>query len=78
VQEVVIKFIAPSRLLTPDRCRANIARSTLGPSGLRNLDRGGYNVQSVPAPFSIVAANKNNKRLGIDSQKLKSLSMGNL
>lgn len=28
---VVIKFIAPSRLLTPDKCRANIARSTLGP-----------------------------------------------
>ena len=28
---VVIKFIAPSKLLTPDRCKANIARSTLGP-----------------------------------------------
>jgi hypothetical protein len=28
---VVIKFIAPSRLLTPERCRANIAKSTLGP-----------------------------------------------
>jgi hypothetical protein len=28
---VVMKFIAPNRLLTPDRCKANIARSTLGP-----------------------------------------------
>jgi hypothetical protein len=28
---VVIKFTAPSKLLTPDRCKANIAKSTLGP-----------------------------------------------
>src|SRR4051812_12688986 len=28
---VVIKFIAPNKLLTPDRCKANIAKSTLGP-----------------------------------------------
>jgi hypothetical protein len=28
---VVIKFIAPNRLLTPDRCKPNIAKSTLGP-----------------------------------------------
>jgi hypothetical protein len=28
---VVIKFIAPNNELTPDKCRANIARSTLGP-----------------------------------------------
>jgi hypothetical protein len=28
---VVIKFIAPSKLLTPERCKANIAKSTLGP-----------------------------------------------
>jgi hypothetical protein len=28
---VVIKFIAPNKLLTPDKCRAKIARSTLGP-----------------------------------------------
>jgi hypothetical protein len=28
---VVIKFIAPSKLLTPAKCKANIARSTLGP-----------------------------------------------
>jgi len=28
---VVIKFIAPSKLLTPDKCKANMAKSTLGP-----------------------------------------------
>ena len=28
---VVIKFIAPKRLLIPDKCRANIVKSTLGP-----------------------------------------------
>jgi hypothetical protein len=28
---VVMKLIAPSRELTPDRCKANIAKSTLGP-----------------------------------------------
>ena len=28
---VVMKFIAPNKLLTPDRCKENIARSTLGP-----------------------------------------------
>jgi len=28
---VVIKFIAPNRLLIPDKCKAKIAKSTLGP-----------------------------------------------
>jgi hypothetical protein len=28
---VVIKFIAPNKLLIPDKCNAKIARSTLGP-----------------------------------------------
>jgi hypothetical protein len=28
---VVMKFIAPNRLLIPDRCKAKIAKSTLGP-----------------------------------------------
>jgi hypothetical protein len=28
---VVMKFIAPNRLLIPERCKANIAKSTLGP-----------------------------------------------
>jgi hypothetical protein len=28
---VVIKFIAPNKLLIPDKCKANMAKSTLGP-----------------------------------------------
>jgi hypothetical protein len=28
---VVIKFIAPNKLLIPDKCSPNIAKSTLGP-----------------------------------------------
>jgi hypothetical protein len=28
---VVIKLIAPNKLLTPDKCNPNIAKSTLGP-----------------------------------------------
>jgi D-aminopeptidase len=28
---VVIKFTAPNKLLIPDKCNANIAKSTLGP-----------------------------------------------
>jgi hypothetical protein len=28
---VVMKFIDPNKLLTPERCKANIAKSTLGP-----------------------------------------------
>jgi hypothetical protein len=28
---VVIKLIAPNKLLIPDKCNANIAKSTLGP-----------------------------------------------
>jgi hypothetical protein len=28
---VVIKFIAPNKLLIPDKCKPNIAKSTLGP-----------------------------------------------
>jgi D-aminopeptidase len=28
---VVIKFTAPNKLLTPDKCKPNMAKSTLGP-----------------------------------------------
>jgi len=72
-----MKFIAPSKLLTPDRCKANIAKSTLGPLWLCIPDSGGYRVQPVPAPFSIVVANTNNIKLGISSQKLILFSLGN-
>jgi hypothetical protein len=74
---VVIKFIAPNKLLTPDKCKAKIAKSTLGPLWLCIPDNGGYKVQPVPAPFSIVAANKNRIKLGGSNQKLMLLSLGN-
>jgi hypothetical protein len=70
--------MAPSKLLTPDKCKANIAKSTLGPLWLCNPDKGGYNVHPVPAPFSIVPANKNNNKLGINNQKLILFNLGNL
>lgn len=74
---VVIKFIAPNRLLIPERWRAKIARSTLGPLWLWIPDKGGYKVQPVPAPFSIVLANINKTRLGGSNQKLILFNLGN-
>jgi len=74
---VDMKFMAPNRLLTPDKCKANIARSTLGPLWLCIPDRGGYRVQPVPAPFSITLANKNSNKLGGNNQKLMLFSLGN-
>jgi hypothetical protein len=74
---VVIKFIAPSNELTPDKCKANIAKSTLGPLWLCIALNGGYKVQPVPAPFSIPLANKNKIKLGGSNQKLILLSLGN-
>ena len=38
---VVIKFIAPNKLLIPDKCKPNIAKSTLGPLWLCTPDKGG-------------------------------------
>jgi hypothetical protein len=36
-----MKFIAPKRELIPDKCKANIAKSTLGPLWLCTPDKGG-------------------------------------
>jgi hypothetical protein len=74
---VVIKFIAPSKLLIPERWIANIAKSTLGPLWLCIPESGGYKVHPVPAPFSIVLANINNIKLGGRSQKLILFNLGN-
>ena len=75
---VVMKFIAPNRLLTPAKCKPNMAKSTLGPLWLCIPDNGGYNVQPVPAPFSITLANKNKIKLGGNNQKLILFNLGNL
>jgi len=74
---VVMKFIAPNILLTPARWRAKIAKSTLGPLWLCIPDSGGYIVQPVPAPFSIVLAKTNNIKLGTSNQKLILFNLGN-
>ena len=71
-----MKFIAPNKLPIPDKWRANIAKSTLGPLWLCIPDNGGYRVHPVPAPFSIVAANKNSIRLGGNNQKLILFNLG--
>ena len=63
-----MKFMAPNKLLTPERCKANIAKSTLGPLWLCTPDNGGQIVQPVPPPPSITAENTNNSRLGINNQ----------
>jgi hypothetical protein len=63
-----MKLIAPNKLLIPLKCKPNIAKSTLGPLWLCIPDNGGYRVQPVPAPFSIIAENTNNNKLGINNQ----------
>src|SRR5699024_10388711 len=75
---VVMKFIAPNILLIPLKCKPNIAKSTLGPLCDCIPDKGGYKVQPVPAPFSIVAENINNNKLGTNNQKLILFNLGNL
>ena len=69
--------MAPNKLLIPDKCKAKMAKSTLGPLWLCNPDKGGYKVQPVPAPFSIKLANKNNSKLGGNNQKLMLFNLGN-
>jgi len=73
---VVIKLIAPNKLLIPDRCKPNIAKSTLGPLWLCIPDKGGYNVHPVPTPFSIILAYMNSSKLGGNNQKLILFNLG--
>jgi hypothetical protein len=74
---VVIKLIAPNKLLTPAKCNEKIAKSTLGPLWLCIPDKGGYNVQPVPTPPSIQAEKTNNIKLGGNNQKLMLFNLGN-
>ena len=73
-----MKFIAPNILLIPLKCKPKIAKSTLGPLCDCIPDNGGYRVHPVPAPFSIVAENIYNNKLGTNNQKLMLFSLGNL
>jgi len=53
-----------------------IARSTDGPACARFLDRGGYTVHPVPAPFSTAADDRRSIRDGGRSQNLILLRRG--
>jgi hypothetical protein len=48
-----MKFKEPSIDETPVMCRANMAQST-APLVEKLVDSGGYTVQPVPAPISVV------------------------
>lgn len=73
---VVIKFKAPRMELTPARCREKMARSTEGPAWAMFLERGGYTVQPVPAPFSTAEEATRRVKEGGSNQKLILLSRG--
>lgn len=47
-----MKLTEPRIEDAPARCKEKIARSTDGPACAMFLDRGGYTVHPVPAPFS--------------------------
>lgn len=74
---VVIKFTAPKIEDAPARCKEKIAKSTDGPACAKFLDRGGYTVQPVPAPFSTAADDRRSIRDGGRSQNLILLRRGN-
>jgi hypothetical protein len=68
---VVIKLMAPKIEEAPAICNEKIVRSTLGPLCAKKLDRGGYTVQPVPAPCSVILLLNINSREGGSSQNLK-------
>ena len=61
----------------PDKCKLKIAKSTAPPEWAAILDSGGYTVQPVPAPTSIILDNNNNNKEGGNNQKLKLFKRGN-
>lgn len=73
---VVIKFSAPKIEDTPARWSEKIARSTDGPAWAIFLERGGYTVQPVPAPFSTAAEARSMVNEGGSSQNLMLFSRG--
>lgn len=74
---VEIKLTAPRMDEAPARCREKIARSTEGPACAIFLERGGYTVQPVPAPFSTAADESRSNKDGGNSQNLMLLRRGN-
>lgn len=67
---VVIKLIAPKIEDAPAIWREKIARSTDGPLWAILADKGGYTVQPVPAPLSIILEPSSRIKAGGRSQNL--------
>jgi len=74
---VVMKFKDAKMEDTPARCKEKMARSTEGPACARFLERGGYTVHPVPAPFSTAAEKISKVKDGGSNQNLMLFSRGN-
>jgi hypothetical protein len=73
---VVKKLIDPKIKDEPDICKEKIARSTEIDGEKVRVDKGGYTVQPVPAPPSIMLLLIKAKIAGIAIQKLKLFKRG--
>lgn len=73
---VVIKFTAPNSEEIPAKCRLKIAKSTDGPLWNIAFLRGGYTVQPVPAPDSIMELSRSSANAGSKNQNLILFSRG--
>jgi len=74
---VTIKLIAPNIDEIPAKCKLNIPKSTALPECEKIPDKGGYTVQPVPTPISIIDDQTNKKKEGINNQKLILFNLGN-
>lgn len=68
-------MIAPKIEDSPAKCKLKIAKSTAPPECAVMPDNGGYTVQPVPAPTSIILDKINNNKEGGNNQKLKLLTL---
>jgi len=73
---VVIKFIAPAIEDIPARCKLKIVKSTEEPGCPNVDDNGGYNVQPVPVPVSVIVDNCIKANAGGINQKLILFNLG--
>ena len=74
---VVIIFIDPNIELIPAICKLIITKSTAPDVCPILLDKGGYNVQPVPAPFSIKEEINNIIKEGGNNQNEILFNLGN-
>jgi hypothetical protein len=71
-----MKFIAPNKEDKPAKCKLKMAKSTAPLECEITLDRGGYTVQPVPTPISIILEASKSTKEGGNSQKLKLFKRG--